>query len=275
MLQQTQCYVYIMVLTVAFAPSTLQAQQIVAHRGASHDAPENTLAAFELAWQQQADAIEGDFYLTADGHIVCIHDKDTARVSPLAENLLIAQSGLEELRKLDVGSWKGPEFSDQRIPTLREVLSLLSPGKRILIEIKCGPEILPELEKQISESIVKPDQVTIIAFSPEVIKKSRLMMPQYKANWLTSYNQDTDSGSWTPSLETVLNTLRATGATGLGTNGNSKVIDQAFANTIKEAGFELHVWTVNNPQDAQYWRSLGVHSITTDRPGFIRQQLGL
>ena len=264
-----------MALAVTSVFSATRAQDIVAHRGASHDAPENTLASFELAWQQQADAIEGDFYLTADGHIVCVHDKDTARVSPLVDNMIIAKSSLQQLREVDVGSWKSPEFSDQRIPTLQEVLAIVPEGRGILIEIKCGPEILPELERQLSASTLKAEQVIIIAFSAEVVRQSRIRMPQYKANWLAHYKQEIEGGPWTPSLDTVLSTLRATGATGLGTHGKAEVVDRAFAQAIKEAGFELHVWTVNEPQDARYWQSLGVNSITTDRPGFIRQQLGL
>lgn len=265
----------IMVLAATSVFSTTLAQDIVAHRGASYDAPENTLASFELAWQQQADAIEGDFYLTADGQIVCIHDKDTARVSPLADNLPIAKSSLEQLRTLDVGSWKNPKFSNQRIPTLQEVLAVVPEGKAILIEIKCGPEILPELERHLSASTLKPEQVIIIAFNAEVVRQSRIRMPQYKVNWLVHYKQETEGGPWTPSLDSVLSTLRDTGATGLGTHGKKEVVDSAFAQAIREAGFELHVWTINDPQDAWYFQNLGVDSITTDRPEFIRQQLGL
>ena len=77
------------------------AQQVIAHRGASYDAPENTLAAFRLAWQQGADGIEGDFYLTADGEIVCLHDSDTGRTGD--RKLSVGQSTLAELRKVDVG----------------------------------------------------------------------------------------------------------------------------------------------------------------------------
>ncbi len=262
-------------LTVVGGLATIQAQDIVAHRGASHDAPENTLAAFELAWHQKADAIEGDFFLTLDGQIVCIHDKDTARVSPQSATLHVAESRLEQLRSLDVGCWKEQAFSDQRIPTLDEVLSTVPVGKRIFVEIKCGPEILPELEKRLADSKLHPEQVVLIAFSAEVVRQSRIRMPHYKVNWLTSYKQEVEGGPWTPSLETVLSTLRATGATGLGTNGNTDVVDTAFAEAIKDAGFELHVWTVNDPTAAKYWKRIGVDSITTDRPEFLRQTLGL
>ncbi|MDA1056051.1 MAG: glycerophosphodiester phosphodiesterase family protein, partial [Planctomycetota bacterium] len=80
-------------------------QLIIAHRGGSHDAPENTLAAFRLAFEQGADGIEGDFYLTRDNRIVCIHDADTKRVAD--KTLVVAESSLAELKRLDVGSWKG------------------------------------------------------------------------------------------------------------------------------------------------------------------------
>ena len=82
--------------------ATAQAQLVVAHRGASHDAPENTLAAFQLAWEQKADGIEADFYVTKDQQIVCIHDKTSIRVAPQQPELFIAKSTLEDLQKLDV-----------------------------------------------------------------------------------------------------------------------------------------------------------------------------
>ena len=75
---------------------------IVAHRGASFDAPENILSAFKLAWEQRAVAIEGDFLLTKDNQIVCIHDKTTKRLSD--QNLVVAESSLEHVKTLDVGA---------------------------------------------------------------------------------------------------------------------------------------------------------------------------
>ena len=78
---------------------------VVAHRGASRDAPENTLAAFKLAWEQGADAIEGDFLLTKDNKIVCIHDKSTGRLAD--RKLIVKESTLSQLRELDVGLGKG------------------------------------------------------------------------------------------------------------------------------------------------------------------------
>ncbi|TWU26080.1 glycerophosphodiester phosphodiesterase family protein [Bythopirellula polymerisocia] len=96
--------------------TSVYAQLLVAHRGASADAPENTLSSFQLAWEEGADAIEGDFYLTSDNQIVCIHDDTTERVSGV--DLDVASATLEELRKLDVGSWKERKYINERIPTL-------------------------------------------------------------------------------------------------------------------------------------------------------------
>ena len=111
-------------------------QEIVAHRGASFDAPENTLAAFRLAWEQGADAVEGDFYLTADQQIVCLHDKDTKRTAPNQTSRVVSKSTLAELQQLDVGSWKAEKYKGEKIPTLQEVLKVIPANKKILIEIE-------------------------------------------------------------------------------------------------------------------------------------------
>jgi glycerophosphoryl diester phosphodiesterase len=248
-------------------------QMIVAHRGSSHEAPENTLAAFELAWQQGADAIEGDFYLTQDGEIVCLHDKTTARTAPKHPELNVERSTLAQLRQVDVGSWKHARYAGEKIPTLEEVLSTVPENKGIFVEIKCGPEITPVLKKQLEQSSLKPEQITIICFNADVVKACRKEMPQYKANWLTSYKQVKPTGEWMPGQLEVLTRIETSGATGLGTQGNAEVIDKPFAHAITQAGHELHVWTINDSNLARYFADLGVKSITTDKPKEIREAL--
>src|SRR5436190_9554723 len=95
--------------------------ELVAHRGASADAPENTVAAIKLAWEQKADASEFDVYLTKDGKIVVIHDATTKRTA--GEDKKVADTSLEDLRKLEVGKWKNPKFAGEKIPTLEEMLA--------------------------------------------------------------------------------------------------------------------------------------------------------
>ncbi|MDG1896369.1 MAG: glycerophosphodiester phosphodiesterase [Fuerstiella sp.] len=257
----------------AFCWSTANGQLIVAHRGASFDAPENTLAAFKLAWQKNSDAIEGDFYLTSDQRIVCIHDKSTKRVAPKQLTLKVADSTFEQLRQLDVGSWKHKRYSTERIPTLNQVLATVPDGKQIFVEIKCGPEILPIMRPQLAKSGLKPEQIVIICFNEAVITHSRKLMPEYSANWLTSYKQKTKQSEWTPATDDVLKILQRSEATGLGTNGNLSVIDDAFVEAVQSAGHEFHVWTINDAAAARQFADFGTMSITTDRPAFIRNAI--
>jgi glycerophosphoryl diester phosphodiesterase len=246
------------------------AQLIIAHRGASHDAPENTLAAFRLAWEQAADGIEGDFYLTKDNQIICFHDKTTRRVAPGVPERPVAEMTLAELRDLDVGSWKHARFAGEKPPTLEEVLQTVPDGKLFFVEIKSGPEILPVLKPQLEDSGLKPEQLVIIAFNEDVASGARKMMPQYRVNWLTSYKRKDEAAPWKPGRRQVVRTLVETDATGLGTNGNLDVVDAAFARAVRKAGREFHVWTINDPVVARRFQDLGVDSITTDRPAFIR-----
>lgn len=243
---------------------------IVAHRGASFVAPENTLASFQEAWQQDADVVEGDFYLTKDGAIVCIHDKNTERTSGGTAKLKIEDSTLEELRAIDVGTWKAPKYAGQKIPTLEEVLATIPENGKIFIEIKSGPEIVEPLQAALKKANLKDEQVIFICFNEEVVSQCREKMPQHKASWLTSYKQNKLSGKWSPSLESVVKTLKKTGATGLGTQANDTVVTPEFVKAIRDAGIECHVWTVNDPQQAQRYAELGFDSITTDKPAEIR-----
>jgi glycerophosphoryl diester phosphodiesterase len=246
-------------------------QLIVAHRGASYDAPENTLAAFQLAWQKGADAIEGDFLLSSDGQVVCIHDDTTSRTGRVEWN--VADTPLADLRKLDVGSWKHERWSAQRIPTLSEVLATIPRGKRIMIEVKCGPQIVEPLRRALTKAALDPEQTIVIAFDEEVIARTKQQIPQVPAFWLTSYQQDKTTGKWTPAVEEIIDTLRRVRADGLGSQAKREVVDGAFVEAIRAAGFQLNVWTVNDAADARYFQQVGVQSITTDRPTVIRRGL--
>ncbi|MEX2216075.1 MAG: glycerophosphodiester phosphodiesterase [Phycisphaeraceae bacterium] len=260
-----------LLLVLLMADSTPAAQPlIVAHRGASHDAPENTLAAFKLAWEQGADAIEGDFYLTKDGKIICTHDKDMKRLA--GSDAVVAKSTFDDLRKLDVGSWKDAKFAAQRMPSLKEVMATVPAGKQIFIEIKCGPEIVPVLNEELQASSLQPEQTVIIAFSAQVIAACKKAMPNRKAHWLTSYKQDKETKAWSPSLESILRTLKDTKADGLDTNAHA-IIDAPFVKVLRAAKLEFHCWTVDDPAVARRFIELGADSITTNRPAWLREKI--
>ena len=240
---------------------------IVAHRGASRDAPENTLAAFRLAWEQKADAIEGDFHLTSDGEIVCIHDGNTKRYSD--RNLIVRESTLGQLRQLKVGKSHKGKYPNAVIPTITEVFATVPDGKRIYVEVKCGPSIVPTLLDRIKDSGLTQDQIVIISFNKEVIRTVEDKAPTFKTMWLLGLKQDR-KGNRVPSLESILKTLDQISADGLSSNTHTT---KSMIESVKKAGYEYHVWTVNDGNLAKRFRQWGIDSITTDIPGVIRSKL--
>ncbi len=241
---------------------------IVAHRGASADAPENTLPAFEMAWKQGADAIEGDFHLTKDGQIVCIHDGDTERVA--RTKLEIKTSSLSDLRRLDVGSWRGDKWAGIGIPTIDEVFATIPRGKKIYIEVKCGPEIVPALLREIDRSGLEDEQIVVISFQAAVIAEVERAASRFKTCWLSGFKQEKD-GSVSPSFSKVLSELNGCDADGF--SSSYKFIDQRFIRRVQAEGYEYHVWTVDDPEIARRFEEWGALSITTNRPAEIRGAL--
>ena len=249
--------------------TSAHAQIIVAHRGASADAPENTLSAFNLAWKYGSDAIEGDFYLTADGQIVCHHDRSTKRTAGVDQD--ISRTTLAKLKELEFGSWKGEKFRGEPIPTLDDVLQTVPDGKHILIEIKCGPEIVEPLAKVLNASQLDDQQLRIICFNANVIRECKKVLPNIKAYWLTGFDEDKATGQIKPTIDEILTQLKACQADGLDCHANAKIVDAEFVKQLRAGGYEFHCWTVNDPRDASHFAELGVDSITTDTPQAIRQ----
>jgi glycerophosphoryl diester phosphodiesterase len=242
---------------------------IIAHRGASADAPENTLPAFELAWKQGADAIEGDFRLTADGQVVCIHDADTMAVA--RERLVVSETSLAELQALDLGATFGSRWSGVRIPALPQVLATVPAGGQLFIEVKCGDEILPRLFEDIDQSAVEDGQVTVISYNKDVIASSKARRPAVRAHWITRMKRNL-LGKRVPSVEAVVKLLQGMGADGLSACARDRLSAREVQRLLDE-GLECHVWTVDRPGTARAFLRRGASSITTNRPGFMRQQL--
>jgi len=258
---------------IAFAFVTLSAVaadpkpvEIVAHRGASHDAPENTVAAFKLAWEQKADAAELDIHLTKDGKIVVIHDASTKRTT--GADWKVTERTLAELRTLDAGKWKGERFAGEKLPTLDEMLATTPRGKRVFVEVKCGPEVVPELDRVLKASGLKPEQTPVISFHANVIAAVKKARPDLPAYWLVSLKKKADEKK---TAEDLIAKAREIQADGLDVSA-SDVVDEAFAAKVRAARLRLGVWTVDDPAVARRvapW----VSGITTNRPAWLREQL--
>jgi glycerophosphoryl diester phosphodiesterase len=244
------------------------AVEVVAHRGASADAPENTVAAIKLAWDQKADASEFDVYLSKDNKVVVLHDKDTKRTAGVS--LPVASTPLAELRALDVGRWKGPRFAGEKIPTLDEMLATVPAGKRVFVEVKCGPEIVPELDRVVRAAGLKPEQTAVISFNLDVVAAAKKARPDLHAYWVVSLKPK--KGAAPPAAGGLVAKAKAVGADGLDLSA-AETLDAAFAKKVKAAGLKLYVWTVNEADVAKRMVEIGVDGITTDRPGWLREQL--
>ena len=254
-------------LFVAATPVSAQ-PFIVAHRGASADAPENTLPAFKLAWLQGADAIEGDFHLTSDGHIVCHHDANTRKRAK--QDLVLAKATLAQVRALDVGAWKEEKWKGTRIPTLTEVLDTIPADGEFFLEVKCGPEIVGPMLEILDGHAIAEEKVTIISFNRDVIAATKKARPALRANWLCSFKER--SGQVTPEVAKVMQDLTDCQADGLSTN-SFPGIDENFVARVHKLGCSHHVWTVDDAPTAHRFLKLGSVTVTTNRPGALRAEL--
>ncbi len=126
---------------------------VVAHRGTSARAPENTIAAFRLAAEEGADAIEFDIRATADGHLVVIHDASLSRTTDGQGE--VAQVTLEQIRRADAGVRRAPAFRGERVPTLAEVLALASGRLLVDVELKVNG-----IEAQVVELLARAEMTT-------------------------------------------------------------------------------------------------------------------
>ncbi len=255
--------------------------KLIAHRGASHDAPENTLAALRLGFAQGADAGEVDVHLSRDARIVVHHDADTGRTAG-RKQLLAAQTA-DELRSLNAsqwGRWSDSAFAE-KIPLLAEVLALVPAGRRLFIEIKVGAEILPELEQVIRASGLAAPQLPLITFDLAVAQAAKSRLPAHEVCWIVEYKWEgfyTPTGlsrgvkPLPPTIDELIQSAKANGLDGLDLEAKFP-IDAAFVQKIHAAGLKLYTWTVDDPAIARAFAAAGVDGLTTNRPGWMREQL--
>ncbi|MBC7290298.1 MAG: glycerophosphodiester phosphodiesterase [Actinotalea sp.] len=229
---------------------------VVAHRGNSSVAPENTLAAFEAAWRAGADAVELDVQLTADGHVVVIHDETLDATTDLIGAL--ASTELATVRTADAGGWFSPSFAGQRVPTFAEVLDLLAarPGIDLLLEVK-GAWTVDQV-RRVTEPIAATgllDRVVAQSFWPETVAALRTAAPDLRRGLLV--------------LEAGPNLLERCAELDVVTcNPHGLLLLQQpdLVDRLHAAGLQVVVWTLNEPDQWAAAVALGVDGIITDRP---------
>jgi glycerophosphoryl diester phosphodiesterase len=229
---------------------------IVAHRGAAAKAPENTLAAVRRAIDDGADWIEIDVQETADGEVVVIHDSDFMKLADVERKVWDAT--LEEMRRIDVGSWFGPEFSAERVPTLRDVLETARDKARVLIELKYygHDTALEQRVVNIVEDAGMEAGVALMSLRYEGIRQIRALRPAWTIGLLSA----TALGDLTE-LDTDFLAVNVGMAT------------RSFIGRARAADKPVLVWTINDPISMSRLISLGVDGIITDDPAMGREVL--
>lgn len=210
--------------------------EIVAHRGWSGKAPENTIAAFELALADSAiDMIEFDVHVTKDGVPVVIHDSTLERTTNGKGT--IKEHTFEQLRQLDAGTWFSPEFKGERIPSLEEVL-LLSKGRcRLAVELKTMANNYEGIEEKVIELVRRhgmEEQVVLSSFDHDSMKKANEIDPSI-ATALIFFGK--------PTL--ILEQLQYTGATSFSIH--HAFVSPVLINEMTDKGIRVGVWTVDDP----------------------------
>jgi glycerophosphoryl diester phosphodiesterase len=242
--------------------------EIIAHRGSSHLAPENTLASLRLGWQETTTC-ELDIHPTLDGKLLVIHDDSTQRTTGI--NFKVAEHPLSELQQLDAGSFKGAEWKGEKLPSLADALAAMPADKRLYIEIKAGPAVIPELARVIRAS-GKEGQLLLHSFNSSACVEARKALPGIPVYLLMVSRQNLITGLWSPSLDEVLLQAKQAGLAGLGFNPTA-FLNAATAQRIHAAGLKLNVWTVDRVDEARQLMALGVDGLITNRPGWLKAQL--
>jgi len=245
-----------------------QRVEIIGHRGSSHLAPENTLASLKLGWQETTTC-EVDIQATLDGRLLVIHDDSTLRTTGI--DLRVAEHALSDLQKLDAGAWKGEQWKRERLPSLEEAITAMPAGKRLLVEIKAGPEIIPELVRVIQTS-GKEMQLLLHSFSFPVCIQARNALPGIPIYFLIAARLDPRTGAWSHSIDETIMKIRPTGLSGLGANDTPLIEDEAVGK-LHASGLKLNIWTVDQPSEAKRLLDLGVDGLITNRPGWMKEQL--
>lgn len=254
------------------APST--SPDVVAHRGSSGAAPENTLAAVRLAIAQKSDVVENDIQRTADGELVIMHDVTLARTTDVEQVFPdrapwnVGDFTLAEIKQLDAGSWFAPEFAGEQVPTLAEWVGAVGSRAGMLLEPK-APELYPGIEVDLDKELRSLPDFT------RALRRDRVVVQSFNHAWLRTYKDrapDVTVGLLYGSRPTPAD-IAAAATWAEQVNPALGVIDGATVAQVHASGMEAHVWTVNAGQDMRRAISWDVDGIITNYPQVLRDIL--
>lgn len=247
---------YEKIFPVAYRPQPYPVK-VIAHRGYSSVAPENTLAAIQAAIDAGADAIEFDIRLSKDGHVVVIHDSSVDRTTDGEGK--VSEMTLQELQSLDAGGWFDPAFRGERIPTLEDVLLLMRGKATPVIEVKVASR---EIAGPLAETLKRLDMTRhayVTTFYGGPLRALQTLAPDLSRAVLVT-PLSSPSGR-------ALNLRAGT------TQAYHAALERDKIDHAHSLGLEVHAWTVNRIEDMNQMISMGIDGITTDEVSTLRQVL--
>jgi glycerophosphoryl diester phosphodiesterase len=246
---------------------------VIAHRGASADAPENTLSAVRAALVRDSDLIEVDVQRSKDGALVLMHDTTLSRTTnvrklfPNRGPWLVGQFTYAELSRLDAGSWKAPQFAGEKIPTLEQVVEVVQGSRSgLLLELK-APALYPGVVREVTtalaqstgylHSAIAAGRLVIESFSREAIAACKNAEPSIPVGLI-----GTPTPTDLPALARWLDQV----------NPGYRTADAAYVSSVHRAGLGCLFWTVDRPGAMR--RALRADGVITNRPDVLHQVLG-
>jgi len=235
---------------------------VIAHRGSSKEAPENTIAAFRLALEQGCDGIELDIHLSADRRVIVCHDATIDRTTNGTGAILDMTAA--QLQQYDAGSWFGESFAGERLPLLDEVLDLVSASIGINIEIKCyqHPDVIGTV-LELLQSRNRLDSVFFSSFSHDCMVNLKQAAPSARVGLL--YDKDAAAD--------CLSYFNRQQVDGYSLHPHQACVDGAYIEAAKRQGLQIYPWTVDDPERLQELIRSGASGIITNRPQLMRELL--
>lgn len=245
---------------------------VIAHRGASGYAPENTVAAFDKARKMKADYIELDVQMSRDGKLVVIHDTTVNRTTDIDSKapVKVKDLTLKELRKLDAGSSFGPQFTGERIPTFEKVLDRYKGKIGLLIELK-EPALYPGIEEKVAAALKKRKmdkpkngKVIVQSFDFNSVRRIHELLPSVPTGVLTSRPSDL--------TDAKLNEF-AGYANYVNAHLGNVAADPTLVGRIHALGMKITPWTVRSRDEVPPLLQAGVDGIVTDYPDYVPKKI--
>ena len=266
----------VLMASATFAVASLSAavglthENLLAHRGMSEDAPENTPSAYRRA-VERGFGFECDVYLTRDGRVFSFHDPTLKRIAGIDKRC--ADCTWDEVKDLDVGSWKGKKWANERPCLFEDILALARDGRLVEVDVKAGPEIVPAIKRLVeSQTNATPRNLVFASARLETIVALRAAMPDFQAWMGVTCRRGWGRKDPPRPVEEALEIVRRSKATGVALQFNPAIVTADYIAAFHRAGYYVNVWTIDDAKSALLAIERGADTVTSNRPSQLLEE---